>query len=314
MKDVKPFLAGFLIAAFVFAAIWGISANTNILNLHGSGKLDMESAVAGTRDRVMTQDAYINLKISTQTDGPNTTETIDVIISGADGTLYDRVEFIHKGAGDKVVNKVVKIDGDMDGSADYTYTKTPSGDASLNSEISIDLGNATGQIYLRVWNSSSGRPASEMELDAVGNYTYELVHNKSSPQKKAEVLEAWLGLCAELDRPVILDTTAGGVYVAPAGYDVVDGQLVPNSTSSEEPIAYDVWDPDGTHRTYNQGPLAITYANGTRETSIPSAGMHMIMDADGNPVVQNTGLSGTGRIEGTGTGDGTGHINHSVYR
>lgn len=294
MKDVKPFLAGFLIAAFVFAAIWGISANTNILNLHGSGKLDMESAVAGTRDRVMTQDAYINLKISTQTDGPNTTETIDVIISGADGTLYDRVEFIHKGAGDKVVNKVVKIDGDMDGSADYTCTKTPSGDASLNSEINIDLGNATGQIYLRVWNSSSGRPASEMELDAVGNYTYELVHNKSSPQKKAEVLEAWLGLCAELDRPVILDTTAGGVYVAPVGYDVVDGQLVKNESAmnTETARAYDITNSTG-HYSKNGPASAYSKKDGTQGVGIEGT-QSIQKNPDGSVSMSNGNIQGSG--------------------
>lgn len=284
------------------------SANVSHLNFHINGDADVSTSVGGSSTRAMVKGADMDLKSNIDTIGPNMTQTYKVIITGAGGTLYDRVETIFKGAGDTIISKEVGIYGDLDGEFLYGLKKTPGGKESLDSTIRFNTSHAT--ITMRIWNASTGRPANELELDAVGNATIELVQNVSSPEEGAKIVSDWLAGCAAQDRDNILDTSAGGVYVAPEGYDLINGKLVPNQTKVaeenaasiplEDARAYDITNETGR---YQKNGAASTYHrwDGSMGTAID--GIQSIeKDSNGNLVKMTNGPI-------TGTGDGKGGVN-----
>jgi hypothetical protein len=157
-------------------------------------------------------------------EGEPETASSNFIISGGKGGHKTQYAVKGYGAEHKVEYRATKISGDASFASEITFTGTEAGGENFDSVIEFDTRDGNATISGRVYNSVEGRPATREELDAVGRYLLRTHLNVSS---KPITPENWMEFCTSLDRDMILDPTVpDGIYVAPLGYDLVNGKLV----------------------------------------------------------------------------------------
>jgi hypothetical protein len=204
-------------------------ANTIEESVFGKGTLDHSSYSKSASDRAMTKDAE-SVAYQMKRDWENESEqtfTSSFIVSGAGGSYRDQYVVKASGAGYKHTYQATKITGDFSGSGESSVTMQ-TGTQSLDSLILMD-GNATFQG--RIINGQTGKPVTEAEMDAVGQF---VIRSYLNITEKPDTVAGWLDFCSDLDRDMILDKTIKtGVYIAPAGYELDENdRLVPKVNST----------------------------------------------------------------------------------
>jgi hypothetical protein len=129
------------------------------------------------------------------------------------------------GAGHKVNFVASKISGQAEFANEIKFSFDEAGTESFDSTIHFDTRDGSSNITAKVWNSTAGRPATMTEIITAGKFLIDYNLNISKPKITPE---NWLGTCETLDRDMILDKTARGLYIMPDGY-VLDkyDRLVP---------------------------------------------------------------------------------------
>jgi hypothetical protein len=183
------FLAIFCLVLAIIAI--GESGMGNLIEekFAGQGQFDHASYSEHASDRAMsTGSMSYEMKRDWQNESDQTFST-SFIVSGAGGSYKDQYVVKASGAGYKHEYSATKISGDFSGSGKSTISME-TGVQSLNSLVLMD-GNAT--FRGRIINGQTGRPLTETEMDAVGEYVLRSYLNISEPIKTPE---DWLGFCA----------------------------------------------------------------------------------------------------------------------
>jgi len=193
----------------------------------GVGQFDHSSYSKSASDRAMsTGTMAYEMSRNWKNESAQTFST-SFIISGAGGGYKDQYVVKASGAGYKHSYQATKISGDFSGSGESTVSME-TGVQSLDSLVLMD-GNAT--FRGRIINGQTGRPATEAEMDAVGEYIFRSYLNISDEIKEPD---DWLGFCDRMNRDMILADEVGAIYVLPEnnsrynyGYDAESKTIIP---------------------------------------------------------------------------------------
>jgi hypothetical protein len=155
----------------------------------GTGQFDHSSYSKAASDRAMsTGTMSYEMSRDWKNESAQTFST-SFIVSGAHGGYKDQYVVKASGAGYKHTYQATKISGDFSGSGESTVSME-TGVQSLDSLVLMD-GNAT--FRGRIINGQTGKPLTETEMDAVGEYILRSYLNISEEIKTPE---DWLGFCA----------------------------------------------------------------------------------------------------------------------
>ena len=187
---VALLIAFCLVSGFLLVLGFLGYANTIEESVFGKGTLDHASYSKSASDRAMTKDAE-SVAYPMTRDWENESEqtfTSSFIVSGAGGSYRDQYVVKASGAGYKHTYRATKIKGDFSGSGESSVTMQ-TGTQSLDSLILMD-GNAT--FHGRVINGQTGRPVTEAEMDAAGQF---VIRSYLNVTEKPRTYEDWLQLC-----------------------------------------------------------------------------------------------------------------------
>lgn len=212
-EDIRKYFYASCILAFIcfiLALITiGQSGQANLIEekFSGIGQFDHSSYSKSASDRAMSDGGAIAYDMSRDwlNESAQTFST-SFIVSGAGGGYKDQYVVKASGAGYKHTYQATKISGDFSGSGESTVSME-TGVQSLDSLVLMD-GNAT--FRGRIINGQTGRPATEAEMDAVGEYILRSYLNISEPIKTPE---DWLGFCATFSDA--LPASVGPVKLVP---------------------------------------------------------------------------------------------------
>jgi len=191
----KYFYASFFLAIFclILAIIAiGESGQANVIEekFAGVGQFDHSSYSKSASDRAMSDGGAIAYEMSRNWKNESAqTFSTSFIVSGAGGGYKDQYVVKASGVGYMHSYQATKINGDFSGSGESTVSME-TGVQSLDSLVVMD-GNAT--FRGRIINGQTGRPVTEAEMDAVGEYILRSYLNISEEIKTPE---DWLGFCA----------------------------------------------------------------------------------------------------------------------
>lgn len=217
----KYFYACLILAIFCFIGALlaiGSSAYGNIIeqSIMGTGDLYTRHDSTHASDLASAVNSTVVYQSKREWDVPGAAETFSTsfIVSGAQAKGGYRNQYVVKssGAGYKHVYRATAISGDFAGSGEVSLTTGGDGAESLDSLVLMDSRSGNATFQGRIYNSQSGRPVTTEESDAVGKFLIRSYLNVSQPIKTPE---NWLDFCGMLDKDMILDQTAKGVYIAP---------------------------------------------------------------------------------------------------
>jgi hypothetical protein len=173
----------------------------------GIGQFDHSSYSKSASDRAMSDGGAIAYEMSRNwKNESDQTFSTSFIVSGAGGGYKDQYVVKASGAGYKHTYQATKISGDFSGSGDSSVSME-TGVQSLDSLVLMD-GNAT--FRGRIINGQTGRPVTEAEMDAVGEYILRSYLNIS---EEIQTPEDWLGFCASFSDA--LPVSVGPVKLIP---------------------------------------------------------------------------------------------------
>ena len=201
------FLAIFCLILAIIAI--GQSGQANVIEekFSGIGQFDHSSYSKSASDRAMSDGGAIAYEMSRNWKNESAqTFSTSFIVSGAGGGYKDQYVVKASGAGYKHTYQATKISGDFAGSGESTVSME-TGVQSLDSLVLMD-GNAT--FRGRIINGQTGRPVTEAEMDAVGEYVLRSYLNISEEIKTPE---DWLGFCASFSDA--LPASVGPVKLVP---------------------------------------------------------------------------------------------------
>lgn len=219
-------------------------------SFYGTGDMDTRHRYAETSDEASVKNASgidYNHKSTWEDSTDVRTRTTDssftVVAADPNGGYFNRYVVKSSGAGYKHTYRVY-FEGDFSGSAAVTVTLQRSdlpemtvpildengtlldeenvtdtsiqaqrGAESIDSLFLIDSRGGNASFQGRIVNGQSGRPVTEGESQAVGQF---LVRSYLNISKIPEDEQGWLNFCNTLDRALIMDKDApGGIYVLP---------------------------------------------------------------------------------------------------
>jgi len=205
------FLAVFCLILAIIAI--GESGQANVIqqSIMGHGDLYTRHDSEGASDLAISDNATVVYQGTRnwESSSKEQTSSSSYIVSGAQGGYQNQYVVKSSGAGYKHEYRATKIMGDFSGSSEISLTVNDDGAENLDSLILMD-GNATFQG--RIYNGQSGKPITEEELDAVGDFVLRSYLNISEEITKPE---DWLGFCDRMNRDMILADEVGAIYVLP---------------------------------------------------------------------------------------------------
>lgn len=195
-EDIRKYFYASCVLAiicFLLALIAiGESGQANVIEekFSGVGQFDHASYSESASDRAMSDGGVIAYEMSRDWENESAqTFSTSFIVSGAGGGYKDQYVVKASGAGYKHTYTATRISGDFSGSGESTVSME-TGVQSLDSLVLMD-GNAT--FRGRIINGQTGKPLTEAEMDAVGEYVLRSYLNISEEIKTPE---DWLGFCS----------------------------------------------------------------------------------------------------------------------
>lgn len=208
-----------------------VDANIIENSIKGTGDLYVRHDSKDASDLLSIINATVVYSMSRVWDETSTVFSTGVIINGADSSGGFRNQYVVKGsgAGSNHIYRATCIVGEYVGSGEITVKRNEDSPDTLDSLILMDSrkGNATFQG--RIKSSVKGRPITDEEVDAVGQFAIRSYLNISEP---IENTKGWLDFCESLNR-IIDPKVAPGIYMAPANWSLDEtGNLIENVRKS----------------------------------------------------------------------------------
>jgi len=193
----KYFYASLILAVFcLVGALIAVSSSGsgNLFEetISGQGTVDHGTYSKHGSDRALAEDAEVVYQMKREWGGEDQTFLTSFTVTGARGGYKNQYVVKASGADYKHTYQATQITGNFTGSGASVVT-VETGIESIDSLVLMD-GNAT--FRGRIINGQTGKPVTESETDAVGQFFIRSYLNISKPPK---TVEDWLAFCSELD-------------------------------------------------------------------------------------------------------------------
>lgn len=228
-RTIKLVIAGVFGALFILIAI--LAATGNLVSASqliqeaiykGTGTIDVEILGENQNARAAAHNSkdidirYSKSSISTQYEGTTDKLSITYSVDG-DGTRWTKFHYSNEGANAGDSADFNGINSSFEASGKSVISVSDAGDVSFDSVVSAEEGNYTFRAKFYDISSGSMRPTSGETVIGYGNLSVWRHINKTEEVKKPK---DWLELCATVNKDMILDPNASGLYLVPDGYYV----------------------------------------------------------------------------------------------